>query len=78
MLSSEQSQQKGSPNPMSSGLRPQDLNDMYESLSPEERDELLRILLYAASISGQTVIQRLEERIARPTGEGQTGDLPDQ
>ncbi len=48
---------------MYSGLRPQQLGHLYESLSPGERDELLRILLYAATISGETVIQRLEERV---------------
>ena len=46
---------------MPSSLRPQELGHLYESLSADERDKLLQILLYAASISGETVIQRLEE-----------------
>jgi hypothetical protein len=51
---------------MSSSLSPQELNDLYQALSPEERDELLRVLLYAASIGGDTVIQRLEEYLSQP------------
>ena len=34
---------------------------LYAYASPEERDELLPCLLIAASIDGETVIQRLEQ-----------------
>lgn len=39
----------------------EELNHLYSSLSPEERDEMLLCLLIAASIGGDAVIQRLEE-----------------
>lgn len=38
-----------------------ELTHLYETLSPEERDELLQCLLIAASVSEETVDQRLEE-----------------
>jgi hypothetical protein len=63
---------------VSSSIRPQELNDLYESLSSEERDKLLRILLYAASISGDMVIQRLEERLPQLAGRELTGESPEQ
>ena len=46
---------------MPSSLPLEELNYLHESLSPEERDELLQCLLIAASIDGDTVIQRLDE-----------------
>lgn len=39
----------------------EELEYVYRSLSLEERDELLQSLLIAASHSGETVIQRLED-----------------
>lgn len=60
---------------MTSGLHPQDLNDLYESLSTGERDELLQVLLYAASISGEMVIQRLEERMPKSADQQSVGEL---
>ena len=46
---------------MPSSLPLEELNYLYESLSPEERDELLQCLLIAASIDEETVIERLDE-----------------
>lgn len=37
------------------------ISRLCSSPSPAERDELLQCLLIAASVSGETVIQRLEE-----------------
>ena len=36
-------------------------NPSTHSLNPEERDELLQSLLVAASLSGETVVERLED-----------------
>lgn len=38
-----------------------ELGHLYEELSPEERDGLLQCLLIAASVGGDTVIERPEE-----------------
>ena len=62
---------------MPSSLPLDELNDLYESLSPEQRDELLQCLLIAASKSGETVIQRLEERLMLLAGETFIEGLPD-
>jgi hypothetical protein len=62
---------------MGSGLRLRELSDPYESLSCEERDKLLRILLYAASIGGETVIQRLEEYLPTLPGRKVTREHPE-
>jgi hypothetical protein len=40
-----------------------ELDALYVSLSPEQRDELLKCLLVAASVSGEPVIRRLEEAL---------------
>jgi hypothetical protein len=48
---------------MPSSLSLEELTCLYESLSPEERDELLQCLLIAASKGGDMVIQRLEEHL---------------
>ena len=46
---------------MADRLPLEELDYLYETLSPDGRDELLQCLLIAASISGKTVIERLEE-----------------
>ena len=46
-----------------------ELEALYASLLPEERDQLLQSSLIAASIGGGTVIQRLEERLLVLSGE---------
>jgi predicted HAD superfamily phosphohydrolase len=53
-----------------------ELDALYSSLSPEERDELLQCLLIAASISGETVIQRLEECLLELAGREFIEGLP--
>ena len=45
---------------MADNLDLAELGALYSSLSAEERDELLQCLLVAASTSGETVIERLE------------------
>jgi hypothetical protein len=37
---------------------------------PEERDELLKCLLVAASVGGEAVVQRLKERLLVHAGSG--------
>ena len=51
-------------------LRLNELDALYHSLSLDERDELLQCLLIAASIGGETVIQRLEEYLLVKAGRG--------
>ena len=54
----------------------EELNHLYETLSPEERDELLQCLLVAASMSGETVIWRLEECSLELAGRELIQELP--
>jgi hypothetical protein len=49
---------------MESRLELAELEALYSSLSPDERDELLQRLLIAGSISRETFMRRLEERSA--------------
>ncbi|MBN1837870.1 MAG: hypothetical protein JW820_18580 [Spirochaetales bacterium] len=53
-----------------------ELEALYSSLSPAERDELLQCLLVAASIGGEAVIQRLEEYLLELAGRELTRSLP--
>ena len=55
---------------MSSSPRLEDLNDLYERLSPEERDELLQGLLIAAPLGGEAMVKLLEDTLlCHATGE---------
>ena len=62
---------------MASSLPLDELNHLYQSLSPEGRDELLQCLLVAASKSGEMVIQRPEERLMLLAGERLIEGLPE-
>ena len=53
---------------MTDSLPLEELDHLYETLTPEERDEMLQCLLIAASISGETIIQRLEECLLELAG----------
>lgn len=53
---------------MTDSLPLEELNYLYESLSPEEGDELLQCLLIAASIDCDTVIERLDECLLEMAG----------
>jgi hypothetical protein len=53
-----------------------EVDALYSSLSPEERDELLQCLLVAASMSGETVIWRLEECSLELAGRELVQELP--
>ena len=53
-----------------------ELEALHLSLSPEERDELLQCLLVAASIDGETVIERLEECLLELAGREFAQELP--
>ena len=54
-----------------------ELEALHSSLSPEDRDELLQCLLIAASISGETVIERLEECLLELAGRELIEGLPE-
>ena len=61
---------------MDSRLDLAELEALYSSLSPEEREELLQCLLVAASIDGDTVIERLEECLLELAGREFVEGLP--
>jgi len=43
----------------------EDLSQLYETLSPEQRDELLQCLLIAASNGGEAMVEVLEQAFLR-------------
>ena len=61
---------------MTNKLPLDELTHLYETLSAEERDELLQCLLIAASIGEETVIQRLEECLLELAGREFIEQLP--
>lgn len=62
---------------MTESLALEELDHLYASLLSEDRDELLQCLLLAASISGETVIERLEECLLELAGRELIGELPE-
>jgi hypothetical protein len=59
--------------PMGSHLRTDDLTQLYEALTLEERDELLQCLLLAAPRGGEAMVRVLEELILCLATEHLTG-----
>jgi hypothetical protein len=52
----------------------EELNPLYERLSPEQRDELLQCLLIAAPRGGPAMLKLLEDELLRHAKD----ELPDQ
>jgi hypothetical protein len=62
---------------MEDGFDLAELDHFCESLSPAKRDELLQCRLIAASIDGDTLIERLEECLLAMAGQEMIEGLPE-